>query len=63
MLATSQSGESNFGYDGIDNGPTDQVKAVNWPSMLKPMLKSVAGFSEVESTGLTLLGLPIKKSP
>lgn len=63
VLASSRSGESNFGYDGMENGSLDQLKAVNWPSMLKPMLKSVAGFKEVESEGLSLIGLPIKKSP
>lgn len=47
VLASSRSGESSFGYDGLENGSLDQLKTVNWPSMLKPMLKSVAGVSEV----------------
>lgn len=63
VMATSRSGESNFAYDGIETGSSDQLKAVNWPGMLENMLKKVAGFTSMNSEGVNSGLLPFKKSP
>lgn len=62
VLASTRSGESNIGYDGIEKGIPDQLAAVNWMDMLVRMGKQVAGYSNVQKhdlglvrTGFTLL--------
>lgn len=64
ILATTRSKESlnsQFVYNGFENGNVDMIKAVNWPDMLTRMCKEVAGFANAESHDLGLLQIVNKK--
>ncbi|MFD2940660.1 hypothetical protein [Flavobacterium notoginsengisoli] len=64
VLATTRSKESlnsQFVYNGFENGDVDMLKAVNWPDMLTRMCKEVAGYTNAESFGLNLYSIMNKK--
>jgi hypothetical protein len=64
VLATTRSKESlnsQFVYNGFENGDVDMIKAVNWPDMLTRMCKEVAGYANAESFGLDLVSIMNKK--
>jgi len=64
VLATTRSKESlnsQFVYNGFENGDMDMLKAVNWPEMLTRMCKEVAGYTNAESFGLNLYSIMNKK--
>ncbi|WP_316633028.1 type VI secretion system tube protein TssD [uncultured Flavobacterium sp.] len=64
VLATTRSKESlnsQFVYNGFENGDVDMLKAVNWPEMLTRMCKEVAGFTHAEAIDLGLLQIANKK--
>lgn len=64
VLATTRSKESlnsQFVYNGFENGDMDMLKAVNWPDMLTRMCKEVAGYTNAKSFGLSLLSIVNKK--
>lgn len=64
VLATTRSKESlnsQFVYNGFENGDVDMMKGINWPKMLARMCKEVAGFSSVEAIDLGLLEIGDKK--
>ncbi|MDA6070062.1 hypothetical protein NJT12_10575 [Flavobacterium sp. AC] len=64
VLATTRSKESlnsQFVYNGFENGDIDMMKGISWPEMLTRMCKEVAGFSSVEAIDLGLLEIAEKK--
>ncbi|MEN2401923.1 hypothetical protein GKZ90_0019195 [Flavobacterium sp. MC2016-06] len=58
---SNESLNSQFVYNGFENGNMDMLKAVNWPDMLTRMCKEVAGFTNAESFDLGFLQIANKK--
>ncbi|MDP5201509.1 hypothetical protein Q9Q97_18080 [Flavobacterium sp. DG2-3] len=64
VLATTRSKESlnsQFVYNGFENGNIDMLKAVNWPDLLTRMCKEVAGFTNAKAHGLSFNSINNKK--
>ena len=62
LLATTRSGESMLAFDGLGTGTSDQLKSVNWPSMMADLMEKVAGFDHAEEVDTGSVAMLIKKS-